>query len=395
MSAVRVGIDGASFGNRRGFGRFARNAVRKLIELDSETEYVFVVDRGDPALELLPEQTARVLVALSERPAEAAGAASNRRPRDLLRIARAARRERFDAFLFPSLHTWFPRCGAPAVVGLHDTITTDHGALVASRRRDGLLLRAKERLAVRGAAQLFTVSTASRAALAERLGIAPERLPVVSEAPDPLFREPPDGDSVRRARSRVGLAPDERFFLYVGGISPHKDVETLIDAYALAHRALDFPPRLVVAGALDDDEAYLSSAASVRDRIAAHGLGERVAVPGFVPDDELAALYTESIAVAIPSLAEGFGLPAVEASAAGTAVVLSDLPAHRESLGEAALFFPPRDAARLAEHLELLARDAAARDAVAERCRAAVGPMTWDAAGEKLRALIHGATALA
>ena len=68
----------------------------------------------------------RVLVDLSERPAEAAGAASNRRPRDLLRIVRAARRERFDAFLFPSLHTWFPRCGAPAVVGLHDTITIDH-----------------------------------------------------------------------------------------------------------------------------------------------------------------------------------------------------------------------------------------------------------------------------
>jgi glycosyltransferase involved in cell wall biosynthesis len=395
VTAVRVGIDGASFGNRRGFGRFARSAVAKLIELDSATEYVFVVDRGDPALELLPGRATRVLVDLSERPAEAAGDASNRRPRDLLRIGRAARRERFDAFLFPSLHTWFPRCGAPAVVGLHDTITSDHGALVASRRRDGLLLRAKERFAVRGAAQLFTVSAASRTALAKRLGIAPDRLPIVSEAPDLLFREAPVAETVLHARARASLAGDERFFLYVGGISPHKDVETLIDAYALAHRALDSPPRLVVAGALDGDEAYVSSAASVRDRIAAHGLGGRVVLPGFVPDDELAALYAESVAVAIPSLAEGFGLPAVEAAAAGTAVVLSDLPAHRESLGEAALFFQPRDAGRLAEHLELLGRDAAARDAGAERCRAAVAPMTWDAAAERLRALIHGVTALA
>lgn len=390
-----MGIDGASFGNRRGFGRFARNAVGRLLEVDSGTEYAFVVDRGDPALELLPDRAARVLVDLSEHPAEAAGEASNRRARDLLRISRAARRERFDAFLFPSLHTWFPRCGAPTVVGLHDTITSDHGALVAARRRDDLLLRAKERLAVRGAAQLFTVSAASRAALAKRLGITPERLPVVSEAPDPLFRDPPTPETARRARSRVGLGDDERFFLYVGGISPHKDVETLVDGYAVAHRALDAAPRLVVAGALDGDEAYVSSAASVRDRIAAHGLGDRVVLPGFVPDDELAALYAESVAVAIPSLAEGFGLPAVEAAATGTAVVLSDLPAHRESLGEAALFFRPRDAGGLAEHLELLARDEAARDAVAERCRAAVAPMTWDAAAESLRALIHGAAALA
>jgi glycosyltransferase involved in cell wall biosynthesis len=392
---MRVGIDGASFGNRRGFGRFARNAVGRLLELDPATDYAFVVDRGDPALELLPDQAARVLVELSERPAEAAGAASNRRPRDLLRIRRAARRERFDAFLFPSLHTWFPGCGAPTVVGLHDTITSDHGELVASRRRDGVLLRAKERLAVRGAAQLFTVSAASRAALAERLGLAPERLPVVSEAPDPLFREPPAPETALRARSRAGLAPDERFFLYVGGISPHKDVETLVDAYALAHRALDAAPRLVVVGALEGDEAYVSSAASVRARIAAHGLDDDVVLPGFVPDDELAALYAASVAVAIPSLAEGFGLPAVEAAAAGTAVVLSDLPAHRESLGDAALFFAPRDAGRLGEHLELLARDADARDTVAVRCRGAVAPMTWDAAAERLRALIHGAAALA
>jgi len=395
VSAVRVGIDGASFGNRRGFGRFARNAVGKLVELDSATEYAFVVGRSDPALELLPERAGRVLVDLSEHPAEAAGEASNRRAGDILRIGRAARRERFDAFLFPSLHTWFPRCGAPTVVGLHDTITSDHGALVASRRRDGLLLRTKERLAVRGAAQLFTVSTAARVALAERLGIGPEQLPVVSEAPDPLFRAPPAPETVRRARMRVDLAADEGFILYVGGISPHKDVETLIDAYAVAHRALDSMPRLIVAGALDGDEAYVSSASSVRDRVAAHGLDGRVTLPGFVPDDELAALYAESLAVAIPSLAEGFGLPAVEAAAAGTAVILSDLPAHRESLGEAALFFRPRDAGQLADHLELLVRDTVARDAVAERCNAAVAPMTWDAAAEKLRALIHGAAALA
>jgi glycosyltransferase involved in cell wall biosynthesis len=395
VTAVRVGIDGASFGNRRGFGRFARNAVGRLLELDTETEYAFVVDRGDPALAVLPEHARRILVDLSERPAEAAGAASNRRPRDVVRMLRAARRERFDAFLFPSLHTWFPACGAPTVVGLHDTIATDHGDLVSSRRRDGLLLQAKERLAVRTAAQLFTVSTAACAALSKRLGIRPEQLPIVPEAPDPLFRERPGPEAIGRARALAGLEPKEPFFLYVGGISPHKDVETLVEAFARAHGALAPAPRLVVAGALDGEETYVSSAGDVRARIAALGLAERVVLPGFVPDAELAALYAESLAVAIPSLAEGFGLPAVEAAASGTAVVLTDLPAHRESLDGAALFFPPRDAGRLAEHLVLLTRDGAARDDVAERCRAVVAAMTWDAAAERLRALIHDAAALA
>ena len=392
--SMRVGIDGASFGNRRGFGRFARNAVGRLVELDSETRYAFVVDRRDPGLELLPEHVERVLVDLSQAPAEAAGARSNRRPRDLLRIARAARRARFDAFLFPSLHTWFPGCGAPAVVGLHDTIADEHAGLVAGRRLDGHLLRAKQALAVRGAAQLFTVSTAARDALARRLDLSPDRLPVVPEAPDPIFREAPSADVARRARERARIGAHDRYFLYVGGISPHKDVETLVEAYARASAAVTDAPLLVVAGALEVEEAYVSSADEVRRRIAANGVGDRVLLPGFVPDDELAALYAGSLAVAIPSLAEGFGLPAVEAAAAGTAVVLSDLPAHRETLGDGALYFRPRDVDGLATHLALLAVDATTRAKVAERCRRAVAGMTWDAAARELEALLRRATAL-
>jgi len=392
---MRVGIDGASFGNRRGFGRFARNAVGRLIELDADTDYTFVVDHDDPARELFPRDAREVVVELSASPATAAGGRSNRRARDIARIARAARAERFDAFLFPSLHTWFPACRAPTVVGLHDAITDEHASLVAARRRDRIYLAAKQRLAVRGAAQLFTVSTASQEALSRRLEIPPDRLPVVPEAPDPVFRDPPAAETVRRARERADLADGDRFFVYVGGISPHKNLETLIDAYAVMCARVADAPLLVVVGALDGDEAYVSSAEAVRSRIRERSISERVRLPGFVPDDELAALYAASVAAANPSLAEGFGLPAVEAAAAGTAVVLSDLPAHRESLGAAALFFEPTDVDTLAAHLELLAADTVARDEIARRCTAAIEGMSWDAAAEALRGLLVRTAALA
>ena len=210
---MRIGIDGASFGNRRGFGRFARNAVGRLIELDGETTYTFVVDRDDPARDVLPKPTHELVVELSASPAGAAAERSNRRPRDILRIARATRSEQFDAFLFPSLHTWFPRCGAPTVVGLHDAITEEHAPLVAARRRDRVFLALKQRLAIRGAAQLFTVSAASRDTLVRRLELPADRLPVVPEAPDPIFRTPPRADAVRRARERASLTGDARFVL--------------------------------------------------------------------------------------------------------------------------------------------------------------------------------------
>ena len=76
--------------------------------------------------------------------------------------------------------------------------------------------------------------------------------------------------------------------------------------------------------------------------------GERVLLPGFVSDETLACLYAGATAVVLPSLAEGFGLPAVEAAACGAALVLSDLPAHRETLDGAAIFVAPSDAHAIA-----------------------------------------------
>ena len=167
-----------------------------------------------------------------------------------------------------------------------------------------------------------------------------------------------------------------------GGVSPHKNVETLLDAYAM----LDAPPRLVIAGALDD-EVYASSAARVRARIDALGLGDRVVLPGFVPDEILAALYRRAVAVVNPSLAEGFGLPAVEAAACGAPVVLSDLPAHRETLGGAACFFDPRDATGAGGPARRAARRRERRHAVGAACRAAVAGLSWQVAAERLRDL--------
>ena len=118
---------------------------------------------------------------------------------------------------------------------------------------------------------------------------------------------------------------------------------------------------------------------------------ERSCLPGYVSDHTLACLYSGAAAVVSPSLAEGFGLPAVEAAACGAPVVLSDIPAHRETLESDALFFPPRDVARLAEQLDQLLGSDVLRRSLAERGHRHVARYTWDAAAEALRDLIHGA----
>ncbi len=377
---MRIGVDATSWTNRRGYGRFVRNALTRLVERDAVTDYVFVVDAGNPAE--LPGE--RLEVKLSRPPAEAASADSYRPPADLLRLAAAVTRARFDALLFPSVYTYFPSAGAPSVVGVHDLIADDFPELTMPSRRARTFWQLKQRTAIRLAKRLFTVSEAARADIAARLKIAPERLAIVPEAPDPAFT-PRLAAEVERERAAIGLAPGERYLLYAGGISPHKDVETLVDGFArLPRESL----RLVLVGALDD-ESYLSAARSVRSRIDDLGVTDGVLLPGFVSDHALACLYTGASAVVLPSLAEGFGLPAVEAAACGAPVVLSDIPAHRETLGDDALFFAPRDAIQLAEHVEQLLASDVLRRSLAERGHRRVARFSWDAAADALRTLLH------
>jgi glycosyltransferase involved in cell wall biosynthesis len=382
---VRVGVDGTSWVNRRGYGRFARNAVGRLIELDGETRYVVYVDEQSASRVELPARAERRTVAVGRPPAEAAAAHSRRGLADLARMTLSVSRDRPDAFLFPSVYTYFPVLGTPTVVGLHDTIAEDYPRLTLPNRRARTYASAKRALAVRLAARLFTVSEASREALADRLGITPERLAIVPEAPDPVFH-PRTPAEVELALAPLGLAAGS-FLLSAGGISPHKNLESLVAAYAELLRRAGDAPQLVLAGDLQDDP-YLSSAAEIKALIAELGLGGRVLLPGFVEDETLACLYAGAVAVVLPSLAEGFGLPAVEAAACGAALVLSDLPAHRETLGQAALFVAPSDVRSMADALERVLGDSALRSSLAERARRAVSRLSWDTSAEALRRLI-------
>jgi len=383
---VRFGIDATGWTNRRGFGRFTRNAVGRLVESDGEVEYVLVVD-AQTEKALLPRHAGILVVQTTTSQATAAGERSSRSVTDVLGLTRAVRRIGFDAFLFPSLQTWFPWPGAPTVIGVHDTLSSELPELTIPRRLDRWRWRAKEKLAVHQAKTVFAVSVASQEAVANRFGLAPDSIPVVPEAPDAVFtRRGPD--EVERARNAIGVTRE--YVLFAGGISPHKDVTGLVDAYARVRQRMHDAPALVLAGALDD-EVYASSADKVRERIAEHGLNGHVLLPGFVPDDVLAELYTGALLVINPSLGEGFGLPAVEAAACGAAVLLSDLPAHRESLGDAAAYAPPGDYQALADAMIRLITDANLRTDLGARARERVSRLTWDEAAKTLGSILREA----
>ena len=105
---MRIGVDATSWVNRRGYGRFARNSLGRLVALDPGTTYGSVIDEESARSAELPPGAETLRVPLSRTPSEAASADSYRPPADLLRLGAAVSRARFDAFLFPSVYTYFP-----------------------------------------------------------------------------------------------------------------------------------------------------------------------------------------------------------------------------------------------------------------------------------------------
>lgn len=383
---MRVGVDATSWTNRRGYGRFARNVVGRLVEQDAASTYVLYIDEREATTADLPARAEVRPVALRDLPTEAAASGSNRPAGDILRMTLAVRRDPLDAFVFPSVYTYYPVMKVPTVVGIHDVIASELPELTLAGTRARLLWETKQRIAIRRARRVFTVSEASRKLLAVRFGLGYDRLTVVPEAPDPVFR-PASEDEIEAARTEVGLAAREPYLLYAGGISPHKNLVTLLESHA---RLGAERPRLVIVGELES-ESYLSAAAAVRERIAALGLAGSVLLPGFVSDGTLAALYSGATAVVNPSLAEGFGLPAVEAAACGAPLVMSDLPAHRETLGAEAVYFPPRDVDALTAALAELIGDETLRGRLGRSARERVSGLSWDTAAERLREVIAAA----
>ncbi len=155
------------------------------------------------------------------------------------------------------------------------------------------------------------------------------------------------------------------FLLFLGNDKPHKNLEGLLRAWPhvrAAHPGL----WLVLAGV-----------APGRD------LPAGAKAVGVVPDEDVPALVALAEALVLPSFAEGFGLPVLEAHAAGTPVACSDLPALHEAGGEAAVFFNPHDAATIASALNSLLGDEEKRNLLRKKGRGRARQFSWDAVAEQ------------
>lgn len=360
---MRVAIDATCWNNRRGFGRFTRELIQAMATTRGDRDLLLVADSATAATPGFPSNAEICAVPVSRPPIEAASAESSRTPMDLWRFYRAVARQRPDAMFFPAVYSYFPIPRAiPSVVAVHDVIAETHPSLIFASNRSRRLWNWKLRLALGRSGRIVTVSENARQRIAGTFHRPVESITIIGEGvASVLYRR--SEQEQQTARRDLHLAPDEPLLLYVGGISPHKNLVRLIEALRLLVDRLPMPWRIVFAGEVKKD-SFHSSYEEVRRTVDELGLQERVVFAGYVPDETLSALYSAARVVVMPSIDEGFGLPAAEAMACGTPVAASSSGALPEVVRDAGLFFDPLNPSEMADTIARLLTD----DALTRRC---------------------------
>lgn len=266
------------------------------------------------------------------------------------------------------------------VVTVHDLIAWMFPQAVTIPHR--LARRVMLPLVVRRADRLIVDSQAAARDLIERFPEAREKARVIPLGVSARFR-PAGRKEVDDLRSRLGLPAG--YLLYVGTLSPRKNLGRLFEAYAqLSRRDHDVPP-LIIAGR----PGWLWE--PIAQRISDLRLGTQVRLCDFVPDGDLPALLTGAAAFLLPSLYEGFGLPVLEAMACGTPVLTSNRSSLPEVAGDAALLVDPEDPEAIAEGIARLLGDTSYRRGLARRGLQRARRFSWADTARRTLALYQEA----
>ena len=369
-----------------GVGRYTRSLVQALIHTAPSDSYTLLYAGSSPPIATRLLRTTRG----AGEPRSDGGAVALRRlpvPERLLTVLWHRWRVPLWADLCaPGSAVFYspnfvlpPLLRAKGVVTVHDLSflrypeTHDPG-LVA-------FLTAAVPRAVRTAALVLADSEHTRQDTIALLGVPAEKTAVLLSAADPIFRPVDDPAALGAMRRRRSI--DRPYVLSVGTVQPRKNLPRLIAAVRLLREQTGEDILLVHAGR----RGWLY--AEVQQAVQNHAMADSFRLIEDADDSELRLLYAGAVALAYPSLYEGFGLPCVEAMACRCPVVASEVSSVPEVVGDAGLLVEPTDVEALAEALSRCLGDSELRATLIERGTAQAARFTWERSAAKLHRLLH------
>ncbi|MBN1630600.1 MAG: glycosyltransferase family 4 protein [Thermoleophilia bacterium] len=314
---MKIGFDARAVPYRKGIGTYSRNLLQQYAEAGVEV----VVFCQDDEKHTIPPAESFTLVSANTSPTAVYSKATFRA---------LVKDSGVDVLHVPS--PWAPTpLSVPLVSTMHDVTPFLYPHSVPLPLR--LFYRSQLRKTLEESKRVITVSQILFSTLSIYAGVDPAKVRVIHNGVAERFTPQTDPAVLQAVRRRYSLP--ERFAFWAGDFRQEKNVPFLIQAWSRMHKRLADPPTLVLAGAQKLDYR------KVRGEVQKRGLEGEVLFPGFIGAEDLPAVYSAATIFVFPSLAEGFGLPPLEAMACGTPCVVSNSSSLPEVTGSAALLFDP------------------------------------------------------
>ena len=364
---MKIGIDTTSIPPKPGgAANYTINLVRELVRLPCDCSWVIFVQESGKSFLTIPEsdhvETVTVETVTVPDHSPAVRLAWEQTVLPIL-----VKRHKID--LLHSPHYTRPTfLGCRSVVTFHDMTFFLFPHLHTRSKR--LFFPAAIRLSAKLADGLLAVSENTRQDAIRLLGIPPKKISTTMLGVSNEYRPITDQQVIQQIRSKYQL-PDE-FILYIGTVEPRKNLPLLLRAYRSIHNSdPNFIPLVVVGQkGWNYDEVFQF----VED----NRLSTHIQFPGYVPTEDIPAVYNAAKIFVFPTLYEGFGLPPLEAMACGTPTITSAVSSLPEHVGDAGVLVPPGDEAALSAALLELIEDDGKRQYLSNAGAARARSFTWE-----------------
>lgn len=351
---MKIGIDARLFrSSAAGIGRYSENLIKNLLEIDPQNEYVLFMtpaDRKEASVQLASGKNYRIVevdiphYSLAEQ----------------TKLAKIIEKEKCDLVHFLNFN--FPvRYRGKFIVTIHDLTLIFYPE---AANKTGFFKQKAFNFIIKKACQnatkIIAVSKNTKKDIVNYFKVEASKISVIYEAADD-----------KKFNVREKLSPSKNpIILYVGQFRRHKNIDRLIKAFEIVRK--DIPVRLVLLGKVPTDF-----------RVDKEEILRDIEMPGFVSDQDLAEWFGRADVFVFPSLYEGFGLPGLEAMAAGVPVASSNRASLPEIYGEAALYFDPLKPQEIADRIKMILQNDQLRQGLIEKGKVQAKKYSWQKAAKE------------
>jgi len=359
---LRIGIDMRML-RWPGIGRYTRSLVDELMRIDEDNEYILFLNEDDfdsytITNENFTKKSLRAKVFSIE---------------EQYQLVFSAWRERLD--LFHSPHFAVPLLWRRNLVTtIHDLIPLIYPEDLPSRM-SRIYCYIMMKAAARKSRRVIANSYYTRRDIVRYLKIPEAKVKVIYEGVNENYHPVENERRLRKVKERYKTS--EKFIFYIGQWKPHKNVLGLMKAFHKLKIKTGIPHKLVIGGR--KDPRYPEIPALARDL----ELEEDIIFPGYIPEEDLPALYSAAELFVFPSLYEGFGLPVLEAMACGSPVVSSNTSSLPEIAGDAAIFVNPCSVEEIAQAMQEVLKNGRLREKLVQKGLERARLFTWEKTGRE------------